>query len=1480
MAPVQPTGDDGYDAFVSYKRADIAFARLLEKALNAYKPPPTLAVPQRRLRVFRDEGDLTGSEYFKSIDKVLARSGKLIVICSPAARQSSYVDDEIRRFVAHRGADHVIPVLLAGLPNNEARPDQAAEMAFPQALCDALPMPLAVNYRSFEPSRQKVDRGVFEGSWYTLLANLYDKNRDEVEQRERLRRRRARNIVIALSGSVTLGFAVLAAVAYWQKLEADDQRNTALRGLAKYLATMSADVRAGAPQTSLLLAVEAVRATRDADGGVTTAAQDALRQSLSGAAGEPPGADGMGVTASRFSADGHRLATLHHSGRIDVWNLDAPGQAPWSMPAAADTRSLGAFGADGRWLALAEGQAGNIVVWNVDAPAASATRLGERAGQGARVHGFSPDGRWLATSDAEARLYLWRLDDLAAGPRVLAGHRPRRGSGGKALGISEAVFDPGSNWVCTTGWDGTVRLWSLKEAETASQQLENGNWAGPVHFSGDGQWIAQMRSGDPGLWHLEQGTWRFVPMADPAAQGTSSGLDDRVLGFVAQPPGVVTTHGDEARVWRLAPGEPGYRAVPGYAAVLAGGGDAALVTATLEQRPGAAGGPVHAVYLTELGRADAQPARIASFNARVVHLRLAPRRRHLAAVLENGQLWVAALEGAASGLRLLRGQDGPGAGEPHFSADGRWLLAPRRYDGSGVRRWRLDNASSDPVELAAPASKELEYRSSHGGGGGEPLGGLPDAIALDPRSRWVVAPGGNNEALLIDLHDPAAPPRRLGGHTHHVTAAAFSPQGDWLATGDWNHTLRIWRFPGLEQPAQVLSRPAASSESSVSAIAVSPDGTRIATGGSSGEVALWAPAAAAKGPRMLGGHEGWITSLAFSADGRQLLSADDVGKVQLWRLDAPADTEPVVLDAHHGAIVKARFLKGERGIVTAARDSLVRLWSLDAPAKPRATLRGHAGSISGFDLDPQQRWLATGSEDGTVRLWDLQAPATKPILLGPSMASVSAVAVSPDGQLVAAGNPRGEIRVWRRAAPEEPPLLVATAQERPDGGDRESHEVWGLRFTPDGRWLMAMGSGALRLWRMRLDEQMALACRIAGRNLGAAEWQAYLAQVPYRLTCQEQGLHPNWLHGADELARSGDTAGAAAQYEIARQLSPGLDIDPKARALALAVDSKLREARGLARGGETDAALAVFNTVQALDPARGLDPAVELERSVKARKLEQEANDRANRGDVDGAVVLFRQARAMDASLEVDPLYEAQRLAAPAIERHGNELARQGDLEAAVAEYRRALDFGLYRSFDPLKEARNVRAHQFMDMAKEAGTRGDLDGATQLFRQALALDPALDIDPVAEARKSVVEYRLEKAAELWAKGRIVEAGAMFRQEFQVDPGAVAKLKWSFNGYCWDAVKHSQATPQALDFCDRAVAQQPDSAAERDSRGMARLLAGNIPGAIEDLAVYVERAPQEYRSQDDVEARKRLIAQLRRGARFKTFQQLQALGVKP
>ena len=122
MAEADPSGENPFfhDAFISYSRKDTPFATAIERSLKRYSPPKDLPAPHRRLNIFRDTEDFTGTEYFASVEQHLQGSRKLLVICSPNARGSDFVNDEIRRFAnSHYPAD-IISILIAGIPNNEA----------------------------------------------------------------------------------------------------------------------------------------------------------------------------------------------------------------------------------------------------------------------------------------------------------------------------------------------------------------------------------------------------------------------------------------------------------------------------------------------------------------------------------------------------------------------------------------------------------------------------------------------------------------------------------------------------------------------------------------------------------------------------------------------------------------------------------------------------------------------------------------------------------------------------------------------------------------------------------------------------------------------------------------------------------------------------------------------------------------------------------------------------------------------------------------------------------------------------------------------------------------------------------------------------------------------------------------------------------------------------------------------------------------
>jgi WD40 repeat protein len=225
-------GEYQFDVFLSYSRRDGEFVRRLEEALKNYRPPKgvkSCSGSTNRLSVFRDKKDMvpTDSDYFKTIEGYLKRSAYLVLICSPNACRSDYVNHEVTTFLQSHEAKRIIPVLISGKPNNEngAEPD---ECAFPQALCDAVAMPLAVEFTEFQRVRGKLNRGHYHDSWYMLLAKIFGVERAEIERLDAKRRARSRAIVGAVAVAVIVLLSTALLFAMISRREAVEQRQAAV----------------------------------------------------------------------------------------------------------------------------------------------------------------------------------------------------------------------------------------------------------------------------------------------------------------------------------------------------------------------------------------------------------------------------------------------------------------------------------------------------------------------------------------------------------------------------------------------------------------------------------------------------------------------------------------------------------------------------------------------------------------------------------------------------------------------------------------------------------------------------------------------------------------------------------------------------------------------------------------------------------------------------------------------------------------------------------------------------------------------------------------------------------------------------------------------------------------------------------------------------------------------------------------------------
>ena len=123
-AEAQPPADKRYEyfAFISYKHEDVRWAKWLQNRLETYRLPSVIRkeaphLPKNIRPVFRDQDDLAAGRLMENLRKELEDSRFLIVICSPAAAKSAYVNREVEHFEAIGRGDRIIPFIIAGEPD-------------------------------------------------------------------------------------------------------------------------------------------------------------------------------------------------------------------------------------------------------------------------------------------------------------------------------------------------------------------------------------------------------------------------------------------------------------------------------------------------------------------------------------------------------------------------------------------------------------------------------------------------------------------------------------------------------------------------------------------------------------------------------------------------------------------------------------------------------------------------------------------------------------------------------------------------------------------------------------------------------------------------------------------------------------------------------------------------------------------------------------------------------------------------------------------------------------------------------------------------------------------------------------------------------------------------------------------------------------------------------------------------------------------
>lgn len=458
-----------------------------------------------------------------------------------------------------------------------------------------------------------------------------------------------------------------------------------------------------------------------------------------------------------------------------------------------------------------------------------------------------------------------------------------------------------------------------------------------------------------------------------------------------------------------------------------------------------------------------------------------------------------------------------------FSADGRWALAGSEDQTAIV--WDL--ADGQPLHI---------YR-----GHSEPLA----TAHFSPDSQYVVTPSWDQTVRLWSTRSDQ-PLAVLRGHRGGVYNAEFSADTNQVITAGEDHTIRIWDVPAgtltevlkghtdgihgvnllpdgqhawsssTDGTARIWDtrrrelRRWQSKAKRLTALAVSPDGQRIAAGGADADGFLWRTDGIGLS-QVFKGHRDALTVVEFSPDGTKFLTGSRDGVLRLYSADSgellwatPKQSSPIfyaefsrdgrlivticdgeqglIWDANTGAALReldrqptgplnvtgpyAAFSPDSQRVVTGRRDGAAKIWSVHG-TEPPIELRGHEGAVVYVRFSKDGNRLLTAGHDATVRLWDVHERRELLRLVGHS-AEISMAIFSPGEDRILTTSLDGTARLWDSKDGAQLFFVEGYFEYRGAAG-----------FSPDGtKLIVTTQDDSAVIYPVSLNEQLRLGCQL------------------------------------------------------------------------------------------------------------------------------------------------------------------------------------------------------------------------------------------------------------------------------------------------------------------------------------------------------------------------------------------------------------------
>ena len=629
------------------------------------------------------------------------------------------------------------------------------------------------------------------------------------------------------------------------------------------------------------------------------------------------------VGAVAFSDDGKQVATGDYDGNVMMWDAETHRILKRWPKLATDAVRVIAFSEDGRYTAVGT-KAKNVILR--DGPTGKWQGLLPERPDECDVWSaaFSRDSSLLAAVDSAGEVNLWTLG---------AGTRQTFFAGEKNL--RAVAFHPSGKMLVVGCGSGKILWWAREAGEWVRRDREcpSAKPGSPVRclaFSWDGKYLAVGRGA--GVAEL------YVLVEPEKKMGMPLfGKHDGAVSALAFSPGttgkpknetrlVTTSFDGTLRLWdvpSMAQVGPPFTGHVGRALSVAFSGDKrAVVSGGMDKRAILWDSWLH---VAESGRTESETGFGFSFSP----------------------------DGAFS---LVRFDD--------------WRAILRAHHPPKWREYKIQMEIPEAVK-----TEQTPVTTFSGDSGRFAMTTGAGMVRIYDAAR---ASGDGDGALLREIPVAAQPPETGAlNNGRKITALALSSDGALLAASVYRPKMlaeiTLWK---VDTGEAFFPEPLTSKDDTWNyALAFSPDGSRLVSGGTAQRALVWNLRAGAKpGPRPCPGeHTGNIRCVAFSRDGKMFATGSGDNTLILWnpedatRLSAP-------LAGHNGPVLIAAFSPDGKVLASGSDDRAVVIWDV-ATRQGTGRLIGHTDAVRAMAFSKDGKQLYTGSWDEELCQWEMDAKA-------------------------------------------------------------------------------------------------------------------------------------------------------------------------------------------------------------------------------------------------------------------------------------------------------------------------------------------------------------------------------------------------------------------------------------------------------------------------------------------------------------------------